>query len=299
MTVEKDLGLKLKFGVMQNEPMSKHTSWIVGGPADYFLRPVDSIELAEILRYGWKNNLPVFILGNGSNLLVLDGGIRGMVVEMGQPFSYVHRKGCTITAGAGTSMTYLSRSAADMGLAGLEFAAGIPGSLGGALIMNAGAFGGYIGESVGLVKLISYLGEEIIMKMDELYFSYRCSNLAGKGVIVEAELELKRAEPAVVQAKTGRFLEERRSRHPEEPSAGSVFRNLPGKPAGLLIDSAGGKGMRIGGAEVSTKHANFIINTGYATAADILSLMQAVRRLVKDKHGVELHPEVRIVGEER
>ncbi len=299
MNIDRELGQKLKEGIRKNEPMSRHTSWQVGGPADYYLCPADLSELVEIVRFSNKYNLPLYVFGNGTNLLVLDGGIRGLVVNIGSSFSYVNCEQNGLTAGAGTPMTYLARTAAEQGLVGLEFAVGIPGSLGGAVIMNAGSFGGYIGEKVRAVKLISPGAELITMERNELSFSYRTSNLPGKGVIFEIVLDLKPGDSVESMKLMDYFLSERSLRHPDLPSAGSVFRNIPDQPAGKIIEEIGCKGMRIGGAEVSCKHANFIVNTGTATAADILSLIEAVRQKVKDEYNLDLQPEVKIVGEER
>ena len=298
MNIEQDLGKKLINGLKKDELMSRHTSWLVGGPADYFLCPVNVEEVAEIVRYSEKQRLPLCILGNGTNLLILDGGIRGLVVNIGEPFCYIRESEKGLNAGAGTPMTYLSKTAADMGLSGLEFAVGIPGSLGGAVIMNAGAFGCHIGQVVNSVKLVNNHGEPVTLDKSELSFAYRSSNLIGKGVIVEAELQLSKGNPAESLDKIDHYLSERRIRHPNLPSAGSVFRNLPDQPAGRIIEQAGCKGMRIGGAEVSEQHANFIVNTGGASAADILALIRAVARRVKEKYDIELKPEVKIVGEE-
>ncbi len=298
MKVEQELGPKLKYGIKKNEPMADHTSWLVGGPADYFLYPTDLNELLEIVTYSEKYQLPLFILGNGTNLLVLDGGIRGLVVNIGAPFSHIEQDCSRLKAGAGLSMAALAKSAASAGLSGLEFAIGIPGSLGGALVMNAGAFGGYIGEKVQSVKLVDFNSRVVNMSRAEISFGYRTSSLAGKGIITEVILELEEGSPDQIYNTMEHCSAERRRRHPVKPSAGSVFRNLPDQPAGRIIENAGAKGMRIGGAEVSEHHANFIINTGNATAADILNLIKAVQDKVKSKYGIELQPEIRIIGEE-
>ncbi len=299
MNIDQELGSKLKTGIKKNEPMSSHTSWQVGGPADYYACPADLPEILEIVRFCRKNELPLFIMGNGTNLLVLDGGIRGLVVNIGEPFNYVNRIDDALVAGSGTSMTFLANVAAEQGLAGLEFAVGIPGSLGGAVIMNAGAFGLYIGEKIESVKLVSFNGELVTYRRNDLLFSYRTSNLIGKGVIVEVNLQLEKGDPAESVKMMEHYLTERSRRHPNLPSAGSVFRNLPGQPAGQIIEGLGCKGMSVGGAQVSPKHANFIVNTGNATASDILTLIQTIRQMVKDNHGIELQTEVKIVGEER
>lgn len=298
MQLEQELGRRLKAGVKINEPMAGHTSWKVGGPADYYLLPDDTGELAEIVRFSRQKGLPLFVFGNGTNLLVLDGGIRGLVVHIGAPFDYVRREeDGRLRVGAGTPMPFLARTAAHRGLAGLEFAGGIPGTLGGALVMNAGAFGSYIGSLVREVRLVDWDGAICVLGERELEFGYRSSNLAGKGVVVEALLQLGAGDPAALLETVEYYLAERLRRHPRQPSAGSVFRNLPGRPAGRLIEAAGAKGMRIGDAQVSARHANFIVNLGRATAADILALIAAVRRLVKEKFGIDLQTEVRIVGE--
>jgi UDP-N-acetylmuramate dehydrogenase len=298
MNIEQELGRKLKTAVKANEPMANHTSWQVGGPADYYLCPGGLEEVVEIVRFSSRSNLPLYIMGNGTNLLVLDGGIRGLVVNISDAFCYIRSHGTMLEVGAGTPMTHVAKTASELGLVGIEFAAGIPGSLGGAVIMNAGAFGGYIGERVYSVKLITRAGDIEIKKRNQLRFGYRTCNLLNKGAIVEITLKLKKGDREESIRLVEHYLSERKRRHPDQPSAGSVFRNLPDQPAGRLIESAGGKGLQIGGAQVSEKHANFIINTGNATASDILALIEKVRQLVKDKHGIELLPEVKIVGEE-
>ncbi len=299
MNIEQELGPNMKLGLTKNEPMERHTSWRVGGPADYYVSPADVEELALVIKVCKKHKLPLHIIGNGTNLLVLDGGIRGMVVHIGEPFNYIKPYAGGLEAGSGTPMVQLAKAAAEAGLRGLEFAIGIPGTLGGALVMNAGAFGGYTGELVQSVKLVDYEGELVALTRERLSFSYRSSNLIGMGIIVEARLEMDLGDPAELFKTMEQYTEERRRRHPSLPSAGSVFRNLPDQPAGRIIEQAGAKGMRIGGAQVSEEHANFIVNTGSATAADILFLIETVRKLVEEKFGVELRPEVRIIGEER
>jgi len=298
MSIVELLGHKLVNGIRVNEPMADHTSWQVGGPADYYACPVGLGELIEILSVCCESRIPYLVIGNGTNLLVLDGGIRGMVINIGPSFSYVKPAGNKLIVGAGTPMTLLAFTAAEESLSGLEFTVGIPGSLGGAGIMNAGAFGGYIGDKVGLVRLVNLEGKVVELNRNELQFGYRTSNLLGKGVVYEVELELARGEQAETKRLIDFFLAERKRRHPNLPSAGSVFRNLPDQPAGQIIERAGAKGLKIGDAEVSTQHANFIVNTGKATAADVLQLIITVQELVQEKFGLELKPEVKIVGEE-
>lgn len=299
MSVEQELGARLQTAIKRNEPLSVHTSWKIGGPADYFLTPADLNELVEVVKYCSHNKLPLTVIGNGSNLLVRDGGIRGLLVEIGEPFSYLHRQGTGLKVGAGVLMPYLARAAARKGLSGLEFAGGIPGTLGGALIMNAGAFGSYIGSVVREVTVVRYDGAVSSLSREAIEFGYRTSSLSREGIIVEAALELAEGDSAELEGKVDFYLSERRRRHPQLPSAGSVFRNIPEQPAGRLIEAAGAKGMRIGGAQVSEQHANFIVNLGGATASDVIGLIEKIRQLVKEKFDVDLHPEVRVIGEEK
>lgn len=302
MNVEQELGRRLKAGVRRDEPMSLHTSWGVGGPADYYLLPANSDELQEIIRFKNSSGLPLFVFGNGTNLLVREGGIRGLVAQIGPAFSYIRREGRALRAGSGTPMTALARAAAGEGLRGLGFAAGIPGTLGGALVMNAGAFGSYIGAHVAEVSLIlpegEREGERARLGAEDVVFGYRQSNLGRLGIIVEALLELEQGDREALTEEVEHYFAERRRRHPSQPSAGSVFRNPPGSPAGGLIEAAGGKGLTAGGAAVSGKHANFIVNQGGASARDIEQLIERVQEMVRKKFGVELQTEVRIVGEE-
>ncbi len=297
MDIERELGAKLKHGLKTGEPMKNHTSWEVGGPADYFVCPANVEELALIVKYSRDHDLPLFVFGNGTNLLVQDGGIRGLVVKIGDDFSYTIFGNDRVKAGAGTSVTTLACEAAKRGCGGFEFAAGIPGSLGGASIMNAGAFGGNIGEWILEAEVVNPAGEIEVIPRRELNFSYRSSNLPEKGIVTAVTLKITPCDPEEAKEKIERFMSERHRRHPALASAGSTFRNLADQPAGRLIESAGGKGMRVGGAEVSTQHANFIINSGGAKASDIVCLIDQVRSLVREKHGVDLHPEVKIVGE--
>ncbi len=298
MTIKEELRKKFGSAVRLNEPLASHTSWQVGGPADYYIAPRSVNELAEVIKVSKQFELPLFVMGNGTNLLVLDGGIRGLVVHIGAAFSYIKQEKYGVTVGAGTAMTALARETVEKRLSGVEFAAGIPGTLGGAVIMNAGAFGNYIGEKIQTVRLVSDSGANLELSREELSFGYRCSNLSGKGVIFEIDLLLKGGNPHESLRLIEGFIAERRRRHPEQPSAGSVFRNFPDVPAGKIIEQAGLKGIKVGGAEVSKKHANFIVNTGEATAADIMTLMEKVRQVVKEKYALELQPEVKIVGEE-
>ncbi len=279
-------------------PMFPYTSFQVGGEADYLFKPADLEELQTILKNITAAEIPFLTMGKGSNLLIRDKGVRGAVIMMGDGFNYIEKKDNVINAGAGALLPLLSWKAAEKGLSGLEFAAGIPGSLGGGLIMNAGAFGAYLGDLVEDVTLIDYEGNIKVMGRGQISFEYRwCSLKEEKGIIIGARLSLNESHPAQIKERMGEMLKQRREKQPCLPSAGSIFRNEPHVPAGQLIEEAGAKGLQIGGAMVSTKHANFIVNVGGASASDITSLIELVKEKVFQKHGVWLKLELQIVGE--
>lgn len=286
--------------ILRDEPMCRHTTFRVGGPADCLLYPAVGDELSRVLASLKKYDLPVTILGNGSNVLVRDKGIRGVVVVLGQPAAYIRHQGSQVIAGAGTSLTAVAQYAAQQGLSGLEFAAGIPGSLGGAVFMNAGAYGGEMMPVIHRVTALDGDGRSIQYEADELRFGYRYSMFQeNRQIIAEMELSLAPGDPQHIQQQMKDFNERRRQKQPlEYPSAGSTFKRPEGYFAGTLIEQTGLKGFSVGGAQVSEKHAGFIINRGQATAADILALMAEVQQRVFDRHGVKLVPEVRVIGEE-
>ncbi|NMA92477.1 MAG: UDP-N-acetylmuramate dehydrogenase [Firmicutes bacterium] len=287
--------------IKKDEPMARHTSWKVGGAADYFLVPRKREQLPALASLCKEYEVPLTVIGNGTNLLVREGGLRGLVIKLGPAFQYIDREGLKLRVGAGTSLPHLVSGAVAGGLAGLEPLGGIPGTVGGALIMNAGAFGTYIGELVEEVMLVDTAGEAGELRLltrEECGFKYRQSNLARQGIISEVLLQLREGDPVSLGRRAREYQEERLRRHPRQPSAGSVFKNPPGSPAGRLIEAAGGKGLQVGGAQVSPQHANFIVNRGGATAGDILALMAKVQGLVKEKFNLELQPEVQIIGEE-
>lgn len=281
-----------------NEPMSRHTSWRVGGPADRFFKPADIDDLSAFLS-SLPGEVPVFWFGLGSNLLVRDGGIRGVVIAGSGLFRTLDDLGghC-VRVGSSVPCTQLARQCIRWGYGPSEFFAGIPGSVGGALAMNAGAHGGETWERVVSVKTLNRAGELRERGRDEFDVGYRNVGGLDQEWFIEATLAFDPdVEPSMARQKD--MLERRRQTQPLGlPSCGSVFRNPPGDHAARLIESAGLKGYRIGGAEVSPKHANFIINTGDATAADIERLITHVRDTVSARHGIELQHEVRIVGEE-
>lgn len=281
-----------------NEMMRDYTSFRIGGPADVLIEPSSVDDLRESLKWAWGLGLPVFILGNGTNLLVADEGIRGAVIRIGSSLSSLTFDGDTVIAGAGVSLPALARACADRGLTGMEWAAGIPGSLGGALTMNAGAYSCTIGDVVREVRVLGLDGQVSARTAEEMHFAQRSSRLSqGDIVAYEAVLGLRPGNADESRAQMSEYMADRKVKQPlHMPSAGCIFQNPSGRGAGRYIDAAGLKGLRIGGAEISPVHANFIVNAGNATARDVLMLMSHVKRVVYEKFGVELVPEVRVVG---
>jgi len=290
----------LKHGVKINYPMSRLTSFKVGGPCDYLVKPADWDEIKKVITACKQFRVFYKVLGKGTNLLVKDGGIRGVVILIGTPFAYWKlEEASRVKAGAAILLPQLAKVAMEQGLSGLEFAAGIPGSLGGALNMNAGAYGRSLGQLVEKVVYLNQDGSVLELTSEEAGFAYRYSNfLNKKGVILEAQLKLKPEKPKIIRTKMEEIINKRQIRQPFMPSAGSVFRNPPHCPAGQLIEEAGCKGLQVGGAQVSEKHGNFIVNTGNARASDILSLVSLVKQKVKDHTRIELHLEIEVVGED-
>lgn len=281
----------------RDEPMSRHTSWRVGGPAECWYRPADAEDLAAFVA-SLAPDTPIFWCGLGSNLLVRDGGIRGVVVSTVGALDFMEREGpLEVRAGAGVPCTRLARQCVRWGLGPAEFFGGIPGTLGGALSMNAGAYGGETWERVARVRVLSRVGEILEREPGEYRIGYRSVTPPAEEWFLEALLRFE-PDAEVDMQKLKSLIARRRETQPVGlPSCGSVFRNPQGDHAARLIEAAGLKGHRIGGAEVSPKHANFIVNTGAASAADIEALIEHVRATVRAAHGVELQPEVRIVGE--
>lgn len=284
--------------VRRNEPMSRHTSWHVGGPAEVFFNPRNRVELAAFLR-SLPGEVPILWIGLGSNLLIRDGGLKGVVISTHGTLDRFDRLSQTSVYGeAGVPCARVAKQCVKWGLGPCEFFAGIPGTLGGALAMNAGAFGGETWQHVSEVETIDRRGQEHTRAAAEFKVSYRQVVPAVEDEwFVAAKLTFER-RPSAAEAHVRELLERRKASQPiGEWSCGSVFTNPPGDHAARLIDTAGLKGYRIGGASVSQKHANFIINHGEATAADLEQLIQHVQHTVERLHGVLLHPEVRIVGE--
>ncbi len=292
--------------VRANEPMSKHTTFRTGGPAKLYIVPRTTAELAALIRYFKLNGLDYFILGNGSNLLVSDAGYHGAVIDLGRNddteftllgYEWLDDK-LIMDVGAGCFLSAVGNIAANIGASGFEELSGIPGCMGGACIMNAGAYGRELKDIVLNVTAVDNKGNVVKLNKDELQFRYRGSNLMDDGYIVcRAEIELARGEADAVKARCNELMAKRKESQPlEYPSAGSTFKRPEGFYAGKLISDAGLKGLRIGGAEVSEKHAGFIVNRGGAVSQDIYSLINDVRARVLDIYGVELQPEVRFLG---
>lgn len=284
--------------VLRDEPMARHTSLRVGGPADWFVVPTDTDDLQSLLDLLGEFEIPFLVVGGGYNLLVRDGGIRGCVISL-ERFDLLEREGSVLVhAGAGVENAALVRFCRDQGLTGLEFLGGIPGRLGGTLAMNAGAGGGEITDS--LETLVAVKDRTLIKKeRNQLVFGYRFLHLEQGEIIVKASFRLTEGDPEEISERMKSFLEKRRAtQQVGYPNAGSFFKNPPEGPAWRCIDSAGLRGSRIGGAEVSTVHANFLVNRGGASANDFLVLADRIKEKVREHSGVELTEEVRIVGED-
>ena len=281
------------------ESMAKHTTWRIGGPADIMVVPAGVADVEETVRYAVERQIPLTVIGNGSNILVRDKGIRGIVLKITRGLDKTDVNGLTIRAQAGALLPAVARQAAEHALTGLEFAIGIPATVGGAVVMNAGANGQSISTVIQEVKVISPEGRLVVLSGPELGFCYRGSIFqAEQMVVVEALFALQQEAPEAITGRMEEFMSRRKSTQPlKQPNAGSVFANPPGTSAGRLIDEAGGKGLQVGNARVSEKHANFIVNTGGAAAGDVLELIKKIQALVYTKHQVELHMEVKILGE--
>ena len=281
------------------EPMTKHTSFHIGGPAELMAQPQSEAELQSLLLKAAEAAVPVTLVGNGSNLLVRDKGIRGLVIKLGSMLRDIKVSGNVLTFGSGVSLAQASKKAAELGLSGMEFAVGIPGSIGGAVYMNAGAYDGEMSKVVKSVRVMDAAGEVSELSVGELDFGYRHSALQGSGKIVTSvTVELAAGDKQAIAEKMADFSNRRITKQPLElPSAGSMFKRPPGYFAGTLIDQTGLKGYTVGGAQVSTKHAGFVVNIGGATAADVLQLISDVQEKVFAAHGVHLEPEVLVLGE--
>jgi UDP-N-acetylmuramate dehydrogenase len=283
--------------VALDEPMSEHTTFQVGGPSDLFVTPVTSDQVRDVLEVCQDAGAPVFVMGNGSNLLVADEGYRGVVVCTAGALDNAHVDGHTIRCEAGVSLSDASEMACELGLSGLEFACGIPGTVGGAVFMNAGAYGSETANVLREARVLTPELAERTLSADELAFGYRTSRVRTDGLIcLSATFDLDPGDPEEIRATMDDLMERRREKQPlDMPSAGSTFKRPEGHFAGKLISDAGLKGCRIGGAMVSEKHAGFVVNDGTATAADIRALIAHVQDEVERQFGVRLEPEVRML----
>lgn len=292
-------GILGRENVLCDEPMSRHTTFRVGGPADYFVTPESETQIQDTIRFLKREQIPYYILGNGSNLLVGDKGYRGVMLQLYRKLDAVHTDGKRIEAQAGISLAKLAAAAQRAGLTGLEFASGIPGTLGGAVMMNAGAYGGEMKQVLVSVRAMTPEGEIRELSAEELELGYRTSIFAKNGnIILNAVMQLEQGEPAQIQAYMDELKARRIEKQPlEYPSAGSTFKRPEGYFAGKLIEDAGLRGFSVGGAQVSEKHCGFVINRGTASAAEIVSLMDAVADKVERQTGVRLEPEVKRIGE--
>lgn len=286
--------------IFKEEPMAKHTTFRVGGPAEYYLMP-DRRELPEVIRCCGEYQIPYLIIGNGSNLLVSDRGIRGAVIEIGKNISAIRVEEGRIYAEAGALLSKTAHTALEHGLTGMEFAAGIPGCMGGAVVMNAGAYGSEMKDIITSVTVLTKQGEEKKLRVEELDLSYRHSCIPQQEYLVlEAELALRPGKQEEIRARMEELKTKRNEKQPlEYPSAGSTFKRPEGYYAGKLIMDAGLRGFQVGGAAVSEKHCGFVINKEQASAADIYRLMQEVQQRVQQQFGVKLEPEVKMVGDFR
>ena len=283
--------------VRASEPLARHTSYRIGGPADLLARPDTVDELGIVLREASAASVGVTLLGGGSNVLIGDGGMRGVVVKLGRGFRRVEWKPDGVRTGAAVQLGRLARESAVRGLAGLEHAEGIPGTVGGALFMNAGAYGGDIAGTAEAVDGLDASGSPLRLGRDTLAFTYRRAHLPAGFVVTAVSFGLRPEEPAAVRARLDVVRTRRVASQPQgQPNAGSIFKNPPGDHAGRLIEAAGLKGRRVGGARLSERHANFIVNDGRARAVDVQVLMAIAQRAVWERSGVWLEPEVRLVG---
>lgn len=289
--------------IKKDEPLAAYTTFRIGGPADFLIIPEKVEEISRILSLCSKENIPYYVLGNGSNLLVSDEGYHGVILCIGSgmaEYKVVEENIDTVclTAGAGIMLSKLANSVANQGLTGFEFAAGIPGTLGGAITMNAGAYGGEIKDAIRQAKVITSMGELLTLSKEELELGYRTSIIQKEHyIVVEAMFEFQKGDRTVIKEKILELNRQRREKQPlEYPSAGSTFKRPEGYFAGKLIMDAGLRGYRVGDIMVSEKHCGFVVNVGNGTAKDARILMEDVSRIVYEKYQVKLEPEVRMLG---
>ncbi len=285
--------------IYKNEPMKKHTTFRVGGQADYYIITKTNEEIREVVQLCRQEQVPYYVIGNGSNLLVSDAGYRGVIIQIYKGMDAVAIEGDIIRAQAGALLSRIGNAALEAGLEGFEFASGIPGTVGGAVMMNAGAYGGEMKDILLEATVLTPDGEILVLKNQELELGYRTSIVARNNYIVlEASIQLKKGDKDAIKERMNELKEKRVSKQPlEYPSAGSTFKRPEGYFAGKLIEDAGLRGFQVGGAQVSEKHCGFVINKGEATAADVMELMEQVSDRVEKMAGVRLEPEVKMLGE--
>ncbi len=285
--------------ILIEEPMKKHTTFRIGGPAEYLILPQTAEEIADVVKLCRQEEIPWYIVGNGSNLLVADEGVRGVVIQLLRNFNQIQVEGCQIRMQAGAQNAAVAKRALDASLTGFEFAAGIPGTIGGAVVMNAGAYGGEMKDILKEVTVLDQNGMIRTIPTEELELGYRTSIIARKGyVVLEAVIVLKTGDPKEIKAAMDDLKEKRVTKQPlEYPSAGSTFKRPEGYFAGKLIMDAGLRGFSVGGAQISEKHCGFVINKGNATAKDVTELMDETKKIVMEKFGVALEPEVKRLGQ--
>ena len=284
--------------VSTKEPMKNHTTFRVGGPAAFFVTPADERQLSDTLKLCTEEEMPYYVIGNGSNLLVSDEGYDGAIIAMGEPWNYSRAEGEHITAGAGILLSRLSKEALKLGLTGLEFAGGIPGTLGGAVVMNAGAYGSEMKAVLVSARVMTMDGQVLNLSGEELELGYRTSCIPkNRYIVLEATVGLKAGNPEEIRARMEELAERRKSKQPlEYPSAGSTFKRPEGYFAGKLIEDTGLRGFTVGGAQISEKHCGFVINKDHATASDVYGLCREVQRRVEEKFGVDMNMEVKTLG---
>ena len=285
--------------VKTEEPMKNHTTFRVGGPAEFFVMPRTAEEVKKVIDLCRRESFPYYIIGNGSNLLVSDQGYRGVVLQIYKEMSYIEVEENVVVAQAGALLSAIANKALENGLTGFEFAAGIPGTLGGACVMNAGAYGGEMKDVLEEVTVLTEEGEVFTIPKENLELGYRTSIIARKGyTVLEARIQLRGGEKEAIKSLMEELKDKRVSKQPlEYPSAGSTFKRPEGYFAGKLIQDAGLRGFSVGGAQVSEKHCGFVINRENATAADVAELMRQVSARVEEEFGVKLEPEVKRLGE--
>ncbi len=285
--------------ILVAEPMKNHTTFRIGGPADALALPKTPEEVAEVVRFCHEHAQSYYVLGNGSNLLVSDEGYRGLVLQLYRNFNDIQVNGETITVQSGAMLAAVARTAYQTGLTGLEFASGIPGTIGGAVVMNAGAYGGEMKNVLKEVTVLTKEGEVLVIPAKALELGYRTSVIPKNGwIVLGAVLQLKKGDQEHILARMEELKEQRITKQPLDlPSAGSTFKRPEGYFAGKLIMDAGLRGFTVGGAQVSEKHCGFVVNRGNATAADVWELICEVKRRVKEMTGVELEPEVKLLGD--